>query len=386
MQDQLTWLIHREGPITFDRFVEIALYDADGGFFSQGRGAGRSGRDFVTSPEVGPLFGALVATAIDRWWRALGAPDPFLVVEAGSGSGRLAREVLRSEPACVRALRYVLVERSAELRARQRDLLRVEPADEALGPFVRNALNDDVTPAPDSGPVVAALDDLPALEFEGVVFANELLDNLPFGIAQWDGERWAEVRVGAVDGRFVEMFVPAADADARALGECTAGIDLTLGSRMPIPRGIEAWLAACATVLRRGYLVCIDYSEPARDIVARGGGWLRTYREHRRGGSPFDAPGEQDITADIVTEQLLRAAHAAGFTLVEECSQAEWLRGLGVEDLVADARRAWDEGAATGHLEAIAARSRVSEAAALTDPSGLGAHRVFVFVPASNRS
>src|SRR4051812_20897740 len=111
-------LIHREGPVTFDRFMEAALY-GDGGFFAEGRGAGRAGRDFVTSPEVGPLFGACVARALDRLWRVLDQPDPFFVVEAGAGNGRLAREVLRAAPACLAALRYVLVERSAPLRAEQ---------------------------------------------------------------------------------------------------------------------------------------------------------------------------------------------------------------------------------------------------------------------------
>src|SRR5690242_21647066 len=99
--------------------MEEALY-GDGGFFASGHGAGRGGRDFMTSPETGPLFGVCVARALDRMWRALDEPDPFLVVEAGAGSGRLAREILRAEPDCKRALRYVLVERSAALRAAQR--------------------------------------------------------------------------------------------------------------------------------------------------------------------------------------------------------------------------------------------------------------------------
>src|SRR5215468_2855109 len=117
--------IGREGPIGFDAFVELALY-GDGGFFTQARGAGRAGRDFVTSPEVGPLFGALVARALDGWWRAAGSPDPFLVIEAGAGRGRLAADVVASEPDCARALRYVLVERSPALREAQRELLAIE--------------------------------------------------------------------------------------------------------------------------------------------------------------------------------------------------------------------------------------------------------------------
>src|SRR4051794_5085950 len=91
--------IRREGPISFDVFVELALY-GEGGFFTRARGAGRARRDFVTSPEVGPLFGALVARALDAWWHDLESTDPFLVVEAGAGRGRLAHDVLAAGPEC----------------------------------------------------------------------------------------------------------------------------------------------------------------------------------------------------------------------------------------------------------------------------------------------
>src|SRR5205814_1076466 len=118
--------IHREGPIPFDAFVDAALY-GDGGFFTRAKGAGRRGRDFVTSPEVGTLYGALVARALDGFWDELDRPDPYLVVDAGAGRGRLAADVLASAPRCSPALRYVLVERSEALRAEQREMLVLEP-------------------------------------------------------------------------------------------------------------------------------------------------------------------------------------------------------------------------------------------------------------------
>jgi SAM-dependent MidA family methyltransferase len=113
-------------------------------------------------------------------------------------------------------------------------------------------------------------------------------------------------------------------------------------------------------------------------MLARGDGWLRTYAEHGRGGAPLERPGEQDITADVMIEQLLHAARAAGFRLVEQRPQAEWVAALGGDDLVAEGRQAWEAGAARGDLAALAGRSRANEHAALTDPAGLGAHRVFV--------
>src|SRR5262245_8344351 len=93
-----------------------ALHDPDVGLFASGGAAGRRG-EFITSAEVGPLFGAVLARALDAWWMSAGSPRPFVVVEAGAGVGTLARSVLAARPACASALRYVLVERSALMRA-----------------------------------------------------------------------------------------------------------------------------------------------------------------------------------------------------------------------------------------------------------------------------
>jgi SAM-dependent MidA family methyltransferase len=358
----------------------VALYEPAAGFFASGHGAGRAGRDFVTSPEVGSLFGACVARALDRSWHELGAPDPFVVVEAGAGNGRLARDVLRAHPACERALHYVLVEVSAALRAEQRERLDLEPADEALGPFARAAPDDDAPlPVSGSGPVVVSLDELPALELTGVVFANELLDNLPFGIAQAGTTGWMEVRIAtATTGGFEEVLVPAEPVDADALDGVVAGLTVPAGARLPIPRGIDSWLSTCARMLRHGALIAVDYVDDARGILERdtADAWMRTYRAHSRGGTALDAPGTQDITADVVREQLLHAARRSGFKVAADDAQADWLRDLGIEALADEGRRQWEMRAQVGDLDALAGRSRVTEASALTDPAGLGAHRV----------
>jgi SAM-dependent MidA family methyltransferase len=381
LAERIAERIRREGPIPFDRFVDAALYDEDGGFYATGGGAGRAGRDFVTSPEVGVLFGALVATHLDRAWAELSRPDPFVVVDAGAGRGRLAADVLRAEPECSRALRYVLVERSAALQAAQRELLTLEPADRAFGPAVRAEPDEAPRPVAGIGPIVTSLPELPALELAaGVVIANELLDNLPFGIVERAAGGWMEVRVGLGDDGFVEITVPASPEIAAAADDVAAGASIPVGARLPVPTAIVDWLEACAHILRRGYLVVIDYADTAASLAARSQDeWLRTYRGHQRGGAPLAAPGAQDITATVPTEHLVAHAGRAGFRLVERTNQADWLGSLGIDQLVDDARGLWRERAAAGDLEAIAARSRVTEAAALTDPAGLGAHAVFVF-------
>ncbi len=386
--DTLAAIIRREGAITFDAFMDVALYDGDEGFFGRGRGhgAGRRGGDFVTAPEIGPLFGACVARALDGWWRDLGAPDPFLVVEAGAGTGRLAREIRRAEPDCLAALRYVLVERSPALRAQQRELLPLEPADEALGPFVHRDVDEELVPVRSAGPVFASVADLPELPPGSVVLANELLDNLGFGIAHWDGMRWQEVRVTTDGPEFSEVLVPATDADASALQRVVGERDVPIGARLPIPRGIDAWLAECAGTLPSGIVAVFDYVVDVDEVLRRGSGWLRTYRGHGRGHDAFRDPGIQDITADVVREQLEHVAHASGFRIVLDTNQAEWLAGVGIDELVAEGRRAWDAGAARGDLAAIAGRSRTNEAAALTDPTGLGAHRVVTLAKSAGPS
>ncbi len=194
LEQRLVERIHREGPIPFDAYVEAALY-GDGGFFASGHGAGRAGADFVTSPEVGQLFGALVARHVDRVWDALGRPDPFVVVEAGAGRGRLAADVLAAAPECAPALRYVLVERSDTLRAAQRELLTIEPNDSAFGPGELEDGETQPVPVAGQGPIVTALDDLPAAHVEGLVLANELFDNLPFRVVERTAVGWSEVRV-----------------------------------------------------------------------------------------------------------------------------------------------------------------------------------------------
>jgi len=344
--------VRRLGARPADEVIELALY-GEGGFFARGGAAGRRG-DFLTSPEVGPLFGAVVARALDGWWSELDRCDPFVVVEGGAGSGTLARAVLAAGPACGPALRWVCVERSAALRAAAVRALPVEPQSQVLGgPSNR-------------GPVVAVVEDLPAGPFSGVVLANELLDNLPPVIVERTSGGWAEVRVAEDGGRLVEVLVPSDDL-ARAAERWAPSADL--GARIPLARGAARWVQRARTVLEEGRVVCVDYGAPTTAELARRGyaAWLRTYRVHARGGDWLDDLGTQDITCDVPADQLQPRS-------IE--TQTTWLRRLGVDDLAAAARRAWHENAAVGDLNARRARSRVGEAAALTDETGLGAHLV----------
>lgn len=324
--------IHRRGPLPFADFMELALYGPEG-FFTTGRGAGRA-RDFITSPEVGSLFGAVLARAIDTWWDEAGQPDQWVVVDAGAGAGSLGRAILGAHPRCAEAMELVLVERSEQLRA-------------------------------EHPPEATSLAELPAGPFPGVVVANELLDNLPFSVMERRAGGWQEVRVGEEGGTLVEVVVPAAPELADEAAHHAP--DAPDGARIPLQHAAREWVHDALGLLDGGRLVVVDYGRTTGEMAAEGG-WLRTYRSHGRGVGALERVGEQDITADVAVDQL--PGHPTRST------QAELLVRHGLEVLVADARSTWRERAAVGDLEALRARSRVSEADALADPAGLGGFAV----------
>ena len=331
--------LRAEGPIPFAAFMEAALYDPEGGFYATGGQAGRRGGHFLTSPEVGPLFGAVLARALDGWWEELGRPSPFTVVDAGAGPGTLARAVLAAEPAVLRAgaLRYVMSERSSAQRAAHVDI----PTDSTSNRWPR--------------------------AFEGVVVANELLDNLPFRLAVFDGG-WQEAFVDvAPDGGLVEVL-----RSFTELPPCLPP-DAPHGARAPVQDEAAAWVRAAVGAVIRGRVVVIDYARTTSEMAALPWReWLRTYRRHERGGHYLADPGTQDVTVDVALDQLPRPSAVT--------TQAEFLVHHGLDELVEEGRRRWQAGAAAPDLAALAGRSRIQEAEALSDPNGLGGFTVAQWV------
>lgn len=355
--------MHRFGPLPYDEVVGQAVE----AFFESG---GQARRDFLTSPEVGPLFGAVVARALDAWWGSLGRPDPFVVVEAGAGVGTLARDVLAASPACAGALRYVLVERSEALRARHATMVPLELPGWVLGPRVVDAETDESVVEPGAGPMFASLAELPAQRFTGVILANELLDNMPFGLLRRGQGGWDEIRVGDSPDGLVNFPVPA-PPDLSALASRLAP-DAPVGGWIPVQHAAQAWLASALSLVERGRVVLFDYADTTASMAQRQPwDWVRTYRGNARGTDPLSDLGLQDITCEVAVDQL---AHVRPMTA--DTAQADWLHSHGLDDLVVDARAAWNAAAAAPDLAALAARSRLTEAATLTDPSGLGAFRV----------
>jgi SAM-dependent MidA family methyltransferase len=350
--EALADLIRAEGPLSFERYMEWALYEPAHGFFALGGGAGRRGGDFLTSPEVGALFGAVVAAWLDAVWDRMGRPDPFTVVEAGAGRGALAIAVRAAAPRCASSMHYVMVERSEALRTSQREHLDVVDPPEAF-------------PAPGGGgPRFYSMAEMPTGRIRGVVLANELLDNLPFRLVECGEAGWSEVLVDlGPDGGLRESTGGLPEGTARRCESLAPHAGS--GARFPLQDRASEWVC---DVLERleGELILFDYASTSAEMAARSDReWLRTYRGHTRGGAVLDEPGSQDITAEVAIDQLPLPASAV--------RQRDWLVDNGIEAMVEAARGEWSERAGVGDLRAMRARSVPVEAEALCDPSGLGA-------------
>ena len=372
--------IRREGPVPFSAFMDEALYGSVG-FYTRGGGAGRM-RDFITSPELGGLFGSVLAGALDAWWREMGSPDPFLVAECGAGPGALAQSILAATPACGPALRYLLIDRAEPMRRAQRvrGLPMSEPA-MVLGGFGGSVAtsddgeSDEPAPALGQGPLCTSLGELPELRVH-VVLANELLDNLAADVCQRADNEWLEVRVGLGDADdFLEVLVPAApELDSLATRLAPAA---ETGSRIPVQAAAGLWLrSALDRTVAGGRIVGIDYARSTSAMATLPWQqWLRTYRGHGRGGHPLLDPGTTDITVDVALDQLALVRRPTA-----DQSQADFLRAHGIDGMAADATATWRERADIGDLPALRARSRAHEAKSLCDPEGLGGFRVLEWI------
>ncbi|MCP4223399.1 MAG: hypothetical protein GY773_08675 [Actinomycetia bacterium] len=328
----------------FDIYVDRCLYHPDRGFYTSGTGiAGRWRGDFLTSPEVGPLFGEVLGRWLDEMWVHLGRPDPFEVYDAGTGPGTLARQLASADGP------------SSEAR-------RVSGFDRA------SLHGSDSLPADRSFPADLA---------GSVVIANELLDNIAFRAIEYRDQRWHELYVATGDdGTLVEELQPIDEPEADPYlqvviaslsGRGLVADELMDGMRVPVVEEANRWLSR---VLGQGpaAVVAFDYGARTTAELARRGGWLRTYRRHEVGTDPLVEPGQWDITTDIAIDQLPPPA--------EVVDQAQFLCRWGIEELVDEGRRYWAENAAQPDLAAFKMRSRVSEAEALLDPDGLGSWSV----------
>lgn len=318
------------GWLSFARYMEMALYEPGLGYYSNpGQVFGAAG-DFVTAPELTPLFGATLARQVSPWLK-----DPALVgsgqvvLEVGGGSGMLAAQLLNAlDNVGHHEVRYLILELSAERREHQRQTLK------SLAPGLMDR--------------VGWLDTFPE-SFAGVVVANELLDAMPVQLFEWQADAEAalqEMGVTWVDGQFAWAPRP---ADA-VLTETVTALRNRLGPegaqwhspyRSEICPAQQAWMRTLADCMTAGVVMLLDYGFAAPEYYhpQRDQGTLMCHYRHRSHADPFLWPGLSDITAHVDFTALARAATAEGFSLVGYTSMAAFLLNAGLLDELADLPR-----------------------------------------------
>jgi SAM-dependent MidA family methyltransferase len=347
LKDIILEAVGRAGRLPFSDFMELALYHPVHGYYVTQDPA----RDYQSSPNVHPIFGAVLASQIAEFWRLLGQPDCFQVFEAGAGRGELAADIVRwlrsHEPDLFDAIDYTIHDRALNMSAADETLARLGLPDDCLR--VASGL-------PPEGSLV------------GCILTNELLDAFPVRRVIVDAGKLLELYVTAEGEAFREV----ADRPSPEVAAYFEALDLMPGEGCfaEVNLAAPAWMASASASLRRGYVLTLDYGYPAPELYApwRRQGTLLTFYRHTSGEDPFVRIGRQDMTASVDFTTLTRAGEAAGLRTLGLTTQARFLSALGIWSAL--------EGPRVERLESFfALRKAVT---VLTDPAGLGRVKVLV--------
>lgn len=311
--------IRDRGPIPFSRYMELCLYNPELGYYSRNAAQFGKAGDFYTSSDVHAVFGRLLARQFDEMWRALGSPEGIVIRELGPGRGLFAQDVMdwseKKFPDFFQALRYELVEQSAALRERISQTLtrRLDSAKASFAVLKEHPEN-------------ASSASLPT-----IVFANEFFDAIPVEIDSARGS----LRIDSRDGRFVETWVSASPEELEFLDRWS--VHPEDGERVEVPLGSQLEMSA-ASDFDRGFVVVVDYGYTRDEQLAgRHRGTVKAIRQHSVSASPYEAPGEQDITADVNFTALAAVAERRGFDVQKLITQSQFLLGIGEANQFADA-------------------------------------------------
>jgi SAM-dependent MidA family methyltransferase len=348
--------------ITFARFMELALYEPRLGYYHQTADRPTDAGDFLTAPEIHPIFGWTIARRIQQMWAELGEPDPFSLIEYGAGSGTLAISILEGSrrhgsSRLLAAIRYEPVE------ANQHRLGDLRRRFEKAG-FTDSLANGPGSPARAGGPPSEG-----SVPVTGVLLANEFLDALPVHRVVVRGGALRELFV-AWSNRFVEVVAePSTEELARRLTD--DAVELAEGQVGEICLGLEPWLDEAAARLDRGYVLAIDYGYEAAELYGPRhlAGTLLGYRGHRVVDDPFTDPGAIDLTAHVDFTALKILGERRGLRSVALTTQSEFLVKSGLESEL----RALQESAETTAEDYLRARSGIVR---MLDPRHMGRFRV----------
>lgn len=335
------------GAIPFSRYMELALYAPGLGYYSAGATKIGAAGDFITAPELGPVFAACVADAVAPVLQQLG--PSALMLELGGGTGSFAQVALmRLMELDALPSRYLILEPSAELRQRQRARLF-----ERLHPMLFELVEWVDGPVPH--------------DWNGVLFANEVIDALPTPRFSIRGREVMEQYVAADDGRFVTQWRPADSMLLQAVRhvERRIGRELPDGYTSELLPQLPYWIQAVSGGMKRGAMLFVDYGYARNEYYHpdRTDGTLRAFYRHRMHDDAFAWPGLQDITASVDFTALAEAGLLAGFDLAGYCSQSSFLLGNGLAGVLSRIEQIEDE------AERL---RRTQEVKQLTLPSEMG--------------
>jgi SAM-dependent MidA family methyltransferase len=296
--------IRDHGPIPFSRYMEMCLYDAEHGYYSRNAAQFGKAGDFYTSSDVHAVFGRLLARQFDEMWRALGSPEQIVLKELGPGRGLFAQDVLdwseKKFPGFFHALQYVLVERSPALRER-----------------IQTTLSRHLKTGK------AVLESGGGIFAPSIVFVNEFFDALPVEVLSSDGS----LRIDLREERLIETWAPASPEELEFLDRYSIHPDAA--ERVEAPLQSQTQMRALAN-LERGFAVVIDYGYTREEQLAgRHRGTLKAIRQHAVSTTPYEAPGEQDITADVNFTALAAVARQQGMDAQSLITQSQFLLGIG---------------------------------------------------------
>jgi SAM-dependent MidA family methyltransferase len=314
--------IDERGPIPFSRYMELCLYDNEYGYYSRNAAQFGKAGDFYTSSDVHAVFGRLMARQFEEMWRVLGCPETIAVKEVGPGRGLFAQDVLdwseKKFPDFFRALHYFLIERSPALRERiEQTLKRHIDTGKA-----------EVEKASDVGIAKAQIESA----VPTIVFANEFFDALPVEIVSAQGS----LRIDVSDGKFVEALVSSSDEEMEFLDRYA--VHPEGDEKIEVALAAQRYAEEILRDVRNGFFVAIDYGYTRDEQLAgRHRGTVKAIRQHSVSANPFEAPGEQDITADVNFTALALAAEKSGWNAQKLITQSQFLLGIGEGNQFADA-------------------------------------------------
>ena len=304
------------GPVTFARFMDWCLYHPVYGYYSSGAAQiGKEG-DFYTAPCVHPIFGALVAKQLCQMDEILGE-ETFTILEVGAGRGFLCADILawigKHNQECYRRLDYIIVELSPSLRREQRDRLAEETAQRKVRWLSQEDLDEQ------------------GLALSGCILTNELLDAFPVHRVVGENGGMKEIYVGEQEGCFREIHASPSDPRISAYYS-SVGIKLADGQEAEINLQAPRWLEKMGNLLKRGFLMTIDYGCLAPELYDpwRWRGTLRCFSRHQLVDSPYENVGRQDITAHVDFTSLIRKGDEIGLDFTGLVPQYRFLMAMGL--------------------------------------------------------